>query len=155
GLAHEGAVEIAPGVVALTKRIPLALDGRAAGPSFFMARERLAAQGARCADICDKGHGRGYEQQSQDRRSEGRDDRIPLAPPNRTLHWPDRPGDDRSAVEESAQILGEGLGRFVATRRFLGEAFEADRVEVARDGWLEALGWYGLGQLDLLERLEH
>ncbi len=65
----------------------------------------------------------------------GDDELAPTAPhlqpqPISQGRWP---RDDRLAIEEAAQIVGQGLGRGVATARLLLEAAVHDRLEIDRD----------------------
>ena len=65
----------------------------------------------------------------------------PRRPPPRPLQGAlpggRRPGADRLAGQEPPQVVGQLLGRGVAPRRLLGEALQADRLQVARDPRLE------------------
>ena len=45
---------------------------------------------------------------------------------------PHRPGLDRLALAEAVQILGQGLGGRISLGRFLGQALEDDRLQIAR-----------------------
>ena len=75
----------------------------------------------------------GREREHQGRRHRG-DDRPAAAPPPGPFDRRDRPGRDRPTVEEAAQVVGQRLGRGVAPAGLLAQAFQADGLEVARDG---------------------
>ncbi len=65
----------------------------------------------------------------------------PRRPPPRPLQGAlpggRRPGADRLAGQEPSQVVGQLLGRGVPPRRLLGQALQADRLQVARDPRLE------------------
>src|SRR5207253_645105 len=70
-----------------------------------------------------------------DRRERERGGELAVAsqPAPGSLEAPDRAGEDRLALEEAREVVGERLGRRVAARGLLGEAAERDRLEVERD----------------------
>ncbi len=74
------------------------------------------------------------------------------------FHHPFRPGnrsrEDRTALEKSIEIVGQRRGRRVAVRGVFAQAFQADRLDVARQSRLELPRRDGIGRTNLLERLK-
>ena len=85
---------------------------------------------------------------------QGRQGRLAPAPPPGAFRAADGPRPDRLAGPEPPQVLGQGVGAGVAPRRLLLQAFQADRLQVARQPRLQPRRRDRLGRLDLLERLQ-
>ena len=66
------------------------------------------------------------------RHPQARDDRIAPAPAPRAFGARDGTRMDRFVAEETAEFVGQLLRGLVAARRFLFQALEADRFQVAR-----------------------
>jgi hypothetical protein len=73
---------------------------------------------------------------------------------DRALEEADRPGLDRFAVEEPAQVFGQRKGGGVAARAVLLETLQADRLQVPRGARLELSWRHRLLFEDLAERIE-
>src|SRR5207302_5064666 len=58
---------------------------------------------------------------------------VAPAPAPQAFGPADGPGLDGLALEEAAQVVGQGAGRGVAPGRLLGQGLEADGLQVARD----------------------
>src|SRR5207249_4392471 len=84
-----------------------------------------------------------------------RNPRLALRPAPQTLAGADGAGADRHAVEEAAQLVGQGVGTDVALAGLLLQAFEADRLQVARQARLEAAGRHRFLGAYLLQRGQH
>ena len=63
---------------------------------------------------------------------QGRPAGMRPAPSPAALDGPDRPGMDRLAGQKSLQVFGQLPGAGIAAARLLGQAFQADRLQVAR-----------------------
>ena len=79
------------------------------------------------AQADDRQHG--HDPHEADRRLGG----PPLCPAEEPLPAADRPGPDRLALEEIAQVVGQLAGRGVAQLRLPGHGLQADAVEVGGD----------------------
>ena len=72
--------------------------------------------------------------EGQQQRGRGRGQRLGLRRPTaRAGRAADRPRRDRPAVEEPPQVVGQRRGVGVSPARLLLQAFQADRLQVARD----------------------
>ena len=98
-------------------------------------REALLSDGPPCIDP-------GKNQQPERTGDSGHDrheDRSEARAGRRRPHFQARsqarhgPRQDRPAFEEPLQVVGQGRGRRIAAIRLLRQAFQADRLEIARD----------------------
>ena len=78
---------------------------------------------------------------------------VPARPSPGPLGQADRSGRDRSAVEETAEVVGQGVGGGVPPLGLLPQAGQRDRLQVAGHAGHKARGGDGLGRADLVERL--
>ena len=80
---------------------------------------------------------------------------VAPAPSPGTLRRADGSGLDGLTPEESLQVVGQGVSVGVALAGLFLKAFQADRLEIARELGLEPFWRHGLLEADLLERLHH
>ncbi len=78
--------------------------------------------------------------QSQRRDQQRRHRRVAPAPAPGALAPAHGPGLDRPALHEPSQVVGQRRGAGVATLRLLGQALQADRLEVARHFRVQSRG---------------
>src|SRR4051812_165452 len=67
---------------------------------------------------------------------------MPPGPFHRPSPRRQRPGLDRFAREKPTKVIREPVRAGVALEGVLVETLQANRFQVGRDGWLEALGRY-------------
>ena len=99
-------------------------------------------------------HGRAHDQGQRDAADQAGHDRVAAAPPPGPLRPADPPRADRLAGLEPAQVFRQLRGGLVSLARLLGEALQADGLEVARQAGHQPRGRHRLGRLDLLQGLQ-
>src|SRR5436190_21327817 len=86
---------------------------------------------------CDRRANGDGEEQQNGRRAENGDGRFAPAPSPKPFDTTDRTRLNSFPVEETDEFIGQFLSAWVAARRFLLQALEANRVEVGRHARIE------------------
>jgi hypothetical protein len=94
------------------------------------------------------------DQGEQHRRRQAGHHRVAPHPLDGPLQRAHPAGADRLARQEAPQVVGQFAGTGVAALRLLGQALQADRLQVARHARLERPRRHRLARLDLLQRLQ-
>jgi hypothetical protein len=90
-----------------------------------------------------------------ERGQQGRRQRVPPRQLEQPLRPPDRAGEDRAAVEEPAEVVGQRVGRRIPPARLLPQADQGDRFQIPGNSRLEPGRRHRLPGADLLQGVEH
>ncbi len=118
-----------------------------------LVRLRLVDRLAQLRVVDEQARRQGQGRQHTDRHQRGGRRLAPRPLPG-ALPRPHRPRHDRPALHKAVQILGQGRGAAVAPARFLFEALEANRLQVARQLRLQTARRHRLLRPYLLQRLQ-
>ena len=114
----------------------------------------MAAPWAREMGCEESRTGHHGDQKDEDRAEEAGDVRVTATPAGEVLDGGDAPGEDRAAVEEAVEVVGQRVGVGVAAVRLFLQALQADRFQVARHLGPEPRRRHRLLGAELLDRVE-